>query len=418
MKRIGLLLSAALMALCGRAATYSVEDIPNVHLADSSAYVSDPDGILEEGYKTEINRLMRSVRRNTSAEAVVVIVGDIEGGDIDTFATELFGAWGLGKKDKDNGLLILVAKDLKRAAIRPGYGLEGVLPDIVCGNILRHKMFPLFKEGDYGGGLVAASQVIETILTDPDAAEEIRSQLADADYGSNDDDIDGFHLYLLLAVFVACGMLVILCVYLADSRKLDHHDKYMVLDKLKAPYLAFTFLGLGIPLISSLPLLIILYRLRNSPHSCPRCGASMTKVDEVHDNEYLNRPQDLEERIGSVDYDVWLCPSCSETDIEQYVNKASGYVECGYCHAYTAKLYRNRILRQPTTGSEGHGVREYSCINCQHTTSVPYTIPKVISTPIVIGSGFGGGRGGFGGGNFGGGFGGGMTGGGGASGGW
>ena len=131
------------------AKTYTVVDVPNVHRADSTRFVSNPDGILSVEAENELNGILRDIRRNSSAEAVVVVVDDIEGGDIDGFATELFENWGLGKGDKDNGLLILVAKDLRRAAIRPGYGLEGVLPDITCGRILREQMFPRFKDGDY-----------------------------------------------------------------------------------------------------------------------------------------------------------------------------------------------------------------------------------------------------------------------------
>ena len=52
----------------------------------------------------------------------------------------------------------------------------------------------------------------------------------------------------------------------------------------------------------------MLRRWRNTPHKCGRCGSQMQKIDEVHDNEYLDGGQDLEERLGSVDYDVWRCP--------------------------------------------------------------------------------------------------------------
>ena len=117
-----------------------------------------------------------------------------------------------------------------------------------------------------------------------------------------------------------------------------------------------------------------------------------------------------------MDYDVWLCPSCGETDVLPYVNRASSFRECEQCHARTARLSAERILRQPTTAAEGRGVREYSCLNCRHITRVPYTIAR--KPPVVVVPLGGGGGGNFGGGSFGGGFGGGMTGGGGASGGW
>ncbi|MDE6134291.1 MAG: TPM domain-containing protein, partial [Muribaculaceae bacterium] len=152
MYRILLLPLFVLLGLTSlEAATYTVSSIPNVHLQDSTRYVSNPDGILHPETVARLDEYLNHIRRTTSVEPVVVVVDDIDGGDIDGFATELFTDWGLGKSDLDNGLLILVAKDLRRAAIRPGYGLEGVLPDITCGRILREKMFPAFKRGDYDG---------------------------------------------------------------------------------------------------------------------------------------------------------------------------------------------------------------------------------------------------------------------------
>ena len=140
---------ALIISFAATAATYTVDRIPNVHVADSSQYVSNPDGILSAEATARINALMRQVRRTTSAEPIVVIVDNIEPEDIDGFATELFEKWGLGKSDMDNGLLLLVAKDMRRAVIRTGYGLEGVMPDIVCRGILDNHMFPAFRRGDF-----------------------------------------------------------------------------------------------------------------------------------------------------------------------------------------------------------------------------------------------------------------------------
>lgn len=416
------ILFAGLVAFIGlsmSAATYTIDDIPNVHLIDSTRYVSNPDNILSPRAVATVDSLMRNIRRTTSAEAVVVIVDDIEGGDIGTFATELFGKWGLGKSDVDNGLLVLVAKDLRRAAIRPGYGLEGVLPDITCGHILREDMFPRFKEGDYDGGIVSAVSRINDILTSPEAAAEIASGEADADFAGNKQGGEGidtfFNIWLTAGAIGAAIMLLLLLLILARHSKDTPHNKYKALESLRPVYLALTFLGLGIPAVASIPLLLLLNRWRNMPRTCPACGTKMQKVDEVHDNDYLNHVQDTEERIGSVDYDVWLCPKCGETDIEEYVTPGKAYMRCEKCGGLTARYLRNRILRQPTTLSAGSGVREYQCAACGHITPVAYTIPMIVVIPTSggRGSGFGGG-----GGSFGGGFGGGMTGGGGASGGW
>lgn len=417
------LIVAATMQLAAK--TYTVADIPNVQLADRSRYVSNPDGILSASTVEVLDKALANIRSTSSAEAVIVVVDDIEGGDIDTFATELFEAWGLGKTDKDNGLLVLVAKDLRRAAIRPGYGLEGVLPDIVCGRILREQMFPAFREGNYDAGVLAATERIATILTDPVAAEEIRSALPD-NYGSEDsDDLHEFIVgWIAVSCFIAFVLLAILLGQLYAARGLSAREKYMRLVGLKPIALALSFVGLLIPLVVAIPLIILLNRWRNAPHKCSRCGHAMNKIDEVHDNDYLDRGQDLEERIGSVDYDVWRCPECGDTEIEQYVQHGTPFRRCDRCGHYTMRQSGERILRRPTATSKGVGEKTYTCLNCGNTHRESFEIEPDLSA-VAAGAAAGallggrsGGGGGFGGGSFGGGFGGGHTGGGGASGGW
>ena len=99
-------------------AAYTPRDIPNVHLADRTRYVSNPDGVLSYTAETRLDSLLAGVWRSTSAEVTVVAVDSIEGDDIDSFATELFSLWGIGKKDNDNGLLILIAQAQRRAVLR------------------------------------------------------------------------------------------------------------------------------------------------------------------------------------------------------------------------------------------------------------------------------------------------------------
>lgn len=407
----------SLTAIAAGAATYTVAEVPNVQRADSTQYLSNPDGIIGSADAARANEIMRGIRRATTAETVAVVVDDIDPADIDLFANELYNAWGLGQKDVNNGLLILVAKDLRRAVIRTGPGLEGVLPDILCKKILQNDMFPAFRENDYGRGLVAALGTVETVLTDPEAAAEIRSELHERGFADGEDVslADFFGIYFGIAGCITLVLLVLLVVEVRRTRGRDLHARYTAVVGLKPVYLALTFFGLGLPALASVPLVILLNRWRNTSRKCPNCGTRMEKVDEVHDNDYLTPSQDTEERVGSVDYDVWLCPVCGETDIEPYVTANSGFRRCEACGGLTSRFVRDRILCAPTRVSAGKGVKDYSCAHCGHLESVAYTIPMIV-TPVVVG---GGGRSGGGGGGFsGGGFGGGFTGGGGASGGW
>lgn len=397
--------------------TYTPAEVPNVQLADSNAYVADPEGILSAESRENLNEMARRIRRVASAEAYVAVIGSTGSMDIDQFATELFGTLGLGKSDKDNGLLLVIARDDRRAAIRTGYGLEGVLPDVVCSRILRNEAFPAFKNGDYDLGAVRAVSSLTDILTDPDNIAEIHSNQADNRPGrAADDDEDFFSIYLTFALGLTAIMLIILGIMLFSVRGKSDFEKYTRLERLRTIYLALSFLGIGIPLLASLPLVIILRHWRDHKRKCPNCGQQMVKIDEVHDNDFLTPSQDAEERVKSVDYDVWRCPGCNYMEILPYVNKSAPFTECESCGARTSRYSGNEIMRQPTTLREGLGVRRYTCLHCGHVQNRYYNIAKLV--PVVVVGG-GGGRGFGGGGGFsGGGFGGGMTGGGGASGGW
>ncbi len=399
------------------AATYTIEQVPNVHLSDRTRFLSNPDGIISSSAQTVVDSTLARVRHTTSAEVVAVVVDDIDGSDIDTYANELFNHWGLGKSDKNNGVLLLVALNQRKAVIRTGPGVEGVLPDGLCGRILRNQMFPAFKEGDYDGGLTNTVNAIAARLGDPVAAEEIRSSEADADYASEGND-EPFRIYLLISIIATFVLALIVIAKVISLKSKSPYDKYSAFENWRAPLLIISFVGIGIPLIVTLPLLLTMRYWRNRPRKCPNCGHKMIKIDEVHDNDYLTPAQDCEEKIGSVDYDVWHCNSCGETDIFPFVNRAMPLVECDNCHARTAKLTGDRVLVQPTATREGVGVKEFVCLNCHNRMSKKYSIAKLPPVVVLPIGGSGRGGNGFGGGNFGGGFGGGFTGGGGASGGW
>ncbi len=428
MKRTFLLtLFCTLLAALGCAAM-TVDEVPNVHVADRTRYVSNPSGVLSDAAVARLDREIASIWNNTSAEVVVVAVDRIDDSMTpEEFATELFEKWGIGKGDKDNGLLILVSRDDRAAQIRTGYGLEGVLPDIVAGRILRNDMFPRFREGDYDGGLEAAVSKINTILTDPVAAEEIRSA-AENDARRTEGD-EGDALFRILLTFMGMATVAMFggILYLfASTRKMDDVERWRTLRKWWLPSIMVAFLTLGMGLIPMALLWWKMKRTRRHSRKCSHCGAKMVLVDEVHDNDYLSPSQDLEERLDSVDYDVWRCPKCAQTDVLPYVNEHSPYKECPRCHTRAYSVVDRRILRPATIYAAGEGVDISVCRACGYRGEKKFTIakkpdPAKVAAGAAIGSGMfrGGGGGGFGGGGFGGGsFGGGHTGGGGAGGNW
>jgi uncharacterized protein len=163
--------------------------------------------------------------------------------------------------------------------------------------------------------------------------------------------------------------------------------------------------------------------LRFGPHGCSKCATRLELLSEQDDDARLSPVRQLEEKIGSVDYDVWICPACLNADTERYVIPFSGFKDCPRCAARTFKEDPQRITRPATTTRAGRARIDGRCVACKHKTVRHVVLPMIPVHHVDSGSSssvgssfgsFGGGGGGFGGGSFGGG----SSGGGGASRGW
>ncbi|MFN8417122.1 MAG: TPM domain-containing protein [Cytophagaceae bacterium] len=152
---------------------------------------------------------------------------------------------------------------------------------------------------------------------------------------------------------------------------------------------------------------IQLGRMRRKSMPCPKCSTTMKLLSESADDEKLLKGQLTEEKIGSVDYDVRVCPGCNHNEILAYPKAWSKYSKCPSCKYKTFYVESTETVVSATTVSEGRGIRHYQCKNCAHKKDESYTIPRVETSS--------GGSGGSGGGSS---FGGGSSSGGGASGSW
>jgi len=115
--------------------------------------VNDFAAVIDAATETRLTALLEHVERKSSAEIAVVTVSSLDGQDIASYAVRLFEQWGIGKKGKDNGVLFLVAPRERKMRIEVGYGLEGALPDGLCGAISDQYIIPHFKSGDFNGGI-------------------------------------------------------------------------------------------------------------------------------------------------------------------------------------------------------------------------------------------------------------------------
>jgi uncharacterized protein len=124
----------------------------------------------------EANALEYKLRRyndTTSTQVAVVTVQSLDGYEIAQYAQELGDKWGIGQKSKNNGVLVLISKDDRSVNISTGYGMEGVLPDIVCKRIIDRIIVPAFKQNNFYGGIDEATSIIIGLASGTYKADQI-----------------------------------------------------------------------------------------------------------------------------------------------------------------------------------------------------------------------------------------------------
>lgn len=171
-------LAIIFLFICGWATptvaqTFTLDNVPNPKQSPGSRYVSNPDQLLSPAAVSRIDALLGKLEDSTTAQVAVVCLNSIGENVPKDVATALFRKWGLGYRQKNNGLLILLVKDQHRIEMETGYGLEGVLPDAICKRIQLQHMIPLAKAGDVDGAMLAGVQEISRLLTEPVAREEV-----------------------------------------------------------------------------------------------------------------------------------------------------------------------------------------------------------------------------------------------------
>jgi len=162
-KRVPSLITVAWTVLfCAQAASAALNLPDRPH-----DYVVDLAGVVDDGTERQLNGFLRELEAKTGSQVVVLAVPSTDGVPIEDFSIDVaHNRWKIGKKGKDNGLLITVAVNDRKYRFEVGYGLEGVLPDSFVGEIGRRYLVPRFRQGDYGGGITAATLVFANVIAE------------------------------------------------------------------------------------------------------------------------------------------------------------------------------------------------------------------------------------------------------------
>ncbi len=208
-----------------------------VNVPVQTAWIMDNANIIDSATKAQLETYLESINEKTGVQIAVFTVNSIKevaGEDltIEEYATSVFEKWGLGQKNKDNGILLLVAMDSRSLRIEVGYGLEEVLTDTKCGLIIRNFIAPEFKNGDYSAGIKTG---VETIAGYATGDEEIASSVDSLDSDKDESSIAAVMFLIWAAFFIVITVTSIRKShnrrpprggFYADTSRHDHRDGF------------------------------------------------------------------------------------------------------------------------------------------------------------------------------------------------
>jgi uncharacterized protein len=314
-------------------------------------HVNDYAQILEPTTAASLRSELGQFQAETGVQAVVLTVNSVQDyptGDqtIESFATNLFNTWGIGDRTRDDGILLLVAVGDREMRLELGSGYASRY-DAVAQSIIDRDMIPHFRDGDYNGGILAGARAV----------------------------IRHFHPSQPAPVPTSGG---------GDADGLQQVGEVIT----EHPNTAKAAGGGAAVVTIGTPMLLLWNRHRS--RTCSKCGTKMVRLDERQDDKSLNRGQRKEEALGSVDYDVWQCPSCSAELVNRYSNHFSQYCTCPACDYKTLKE-KSRTIRRPTYSSTGQREIKQTCSYCNYRGKRYETIPKRTRSSSSSSSSHGGG---------------------------
>lgn len=317
-----------------------------------ASFVADVPSVLTPEAHAEIDARIRAAQDEHLGDigaAILPSIGDFPPSEI---ALAIYRTWRIGRvadigdAQRNLGVLILlVPKELTTTGrgecfILTGRGSEGVLTDATSAAICRDGIIPHMKERDYAGALLAGVDSITARVR------------ADAVTGQGGVEGDAS----------ARGLLS------QDERGGPATKPWYVI------VMTVTILALAAAGTRG-----VFYARRHRARRCPRCGSAMHRLSEQTDDAFLSPRQGIEEKLHSVDYDVWQC-ACGETlPAIPYVKHFSSYKECPDCHSRTLKTTQREISAATYT-STGMAEKTQHCEACGSTHTEQVVLSQLTDT--------------------------------------
>lgn len=398
-----------------------------------SGWIVDRANLLSPEQELRLNERLTKLERDTGVELAIVTLSDTDGRTPKQYSTALFNHWGIGKRERNNGLLFLVVMGQRRMEVEVGDGLRQVIPDSWVPQMLTASVVPAFRGGREGMGIQIGVNELIGRIPEPLVRQNLRPLWS---YGQV-CELEGLCQQKHRTLVVELRSKPTPEQAEARSRELGLHSdaavllydpqsgksaawnlpplkpaqgktptqKAGVLFKYVRTALAATTAyqppppppppaapvaatqpvapvpsgsGWGTPwlLLGLVPLPgWWIYRRVFWRPTCPQCRIPLQKLSEYEEDAHLSPEELVEENLGSMDHEVWVCSGCEHREKHSLSRWFSGYNRCWSCGRKTMKV-TDVVVRQATYDWEGEGIRTEHCENCSHRSESRYTISR------------------------------------------
>lgn len=327
---------------------FQVASVTAVANPRPNGWVTDQANVISADAEAKLDAIAGELHRLRGIELAVVTVDSVPGTP-KQFATDLFNHWKIGSAATNNGVLVLLVMSKRRLEIETGDGMEGALPSQWLADMQTSTMVPRFKAKDFGGGLVDGVTAM---------AEHIKAAGGEGVVEQKPHEYrdDGTVVTPPAATTQPQQEYVPPSAHEPSHMAQPTDDSGVSTGALVGGGLGVAGLGGGAALLA---------RRRKRRRMCETCQPNLTMLplDEIEDDAHLEAGQVAEERVGSVNYEVLVCPGCQNTRTLRQGKWFSGYGKCGSC-SYKTEKSSSMTLVSATYDHGGKVEVTETCMHC------------------------------------------------------
>lgn len=349
----------------------------------------DHTGRLQQDTLDALDELGRRVRSETGHELVVVVVASTDGENHQRFGLRLFNRWEIGNRARHDGVLLFLALGDRRVEFILGDGVDEDRHVEISQEVIDQEIVPRFRSGDTDGAIIAGARgAARRLLGLPETAPVVASPVTIPEPPTIPEP----------RVQTQEPQVERDPATAPAPRRATTTTTIQPVSAPATPDNGWGWFGLaGAGGGGVVGFALWRRHLRNRPRTCERCQQPMVRLSEHEDDVHLDHSEKTEERVGSVDYDIWCCTVCPHVLKLRYGAWFTSYARCPRCRAVTKGSTSTTLVA--ATYDHGGQVRvDESCAACDYrntyTRSTPRrTRPASSSRSSGGGSSFGGGGG-------------------------